>query len=104
MALGAQDPLKKLQKKYPDLPGFSLRNGYVKVSLAWILDHVCKLKGIRKGDIGTYNSQPLAIVNFGNGSACEIKKFAEEISHSVKEKTDIMPEYEISFIGNWKKC
>lgn len=87
--------------KYPGLPGFVLPNEEVKIPLAWILDHICEIKGARRGAVGTHEKQPLAIVNYGGATAREIKAFADELARAVKEKTKIMPEYEVSFVGDW---
>jgi UDP-N-acetylmuramate dehydrogenase len=48
--------------------------------------------------VGTYETQPLAIVNYGGASASEVHEFSEMIRRSVKEKTGIVLQYEVSFI------
>lgn len=88
---------------YHELPGFILSDGKVKVPLAWIIDHICGMKGARRGAVGTHDKQPLAIVNYGGATAREVKDFADEIANAVKEKTGITPEYEVSLVGNWSK-
>lgn len=92
---------ESLRAEYPELPGFILTNGEVKVPLAWILDHICGVKGLRRGAVGTHEKQPLAIVNYDGATAREIKTFADELARAVKEKTNITPEYEVSLVGDW---
>ncbi len=97
----AQERYNSLSSRYPGMPYFPQRNGMVKIPLAWILDHVCGMKGARHNRVGTYEKQPLAIVNYGGATAREIKTFADELVQAVKEKTGIVPEYEVSLVGNW---
>ena len=90
-----------LAGQYPGLPAFPQKDGRVKIPLAWILDKACGLKGAREGEVGLYERQPLALVNFGNAHATDIRAFAEKIVRHVKEKTGIEPEYEVSLVGKW---
>ncbi len=85
---------ESLQKKYPDIKGFSTPSGEVKVSLAWVIEHVCHMKSARVGDAGLAPNQSLVVCNFGNATARDIRMLAEKIVTSVKEKTniDIVPE------------
>ena len=98
----------KLCEKYPDLPGYTVykvRSGVsrqvsgVKIPLAWVLDRICGLKGLRKGNVGLYKTQPLVLVNYGGATAEEIEMFARDIQKKVFDMTHITPEYEISFVG-----
>ncbi len=88
----------ELIKKYPSMPSFSAGDGFRKIPLAWILDKVCGLNGFREGNVGLYETQPLALVNFGEATTTEIKNFAEKISGIVKEKTDLNIEWEVNLI------
>ena len=112
----------ELKKKFPDLPGFPIdadRRGYkdtqmnadkngllrikdkglkIKVSLAWILDNICGLKGYRKGNVALFEKQPIVLVNTGGATSNEIKEFAEEIIACVKSKTGIEIEWEVQKI------
>lgn len=97
---------RELLKKYPFAPCFSVdeyrgnsKEPMVKVPTAWILDKVCGLKGAQRGSVGVYEKQPLVLVNFGKGTAEEIKVLANEIMTSVKEKTDIVISPEVEFVG-----
>jgi len=90
-----------LNTTYPGLPGFVVAKGSIKIPLAWILDHVCGLRGYREGTVGTYESQPLAIVNYGGATAKDIRAFADKIARIVEEKTGILPEREVLLVGDW---
>lgn len=88
-----------LKKRFPELPVYPYSDEDVKVSLAWILDHVCGFKGATRGNVGTYKNQALVLVNNGGATANEIKSFAHELARSVLEKTGIEVEAEIEYVG-----
>ncbi len=92
--------VSELQCTYPELPCFKASNGDVKVSLAWILDHILKWKGVRRGKVGTFSNQPLVIVNYGKENADEIKMFTNEIKKDVKKKINIKIISEVTVIKN----
>lgn len=89
---------EELQKKFKKLPLYFLEDGNVKVSLAWLLEHGCNWKGIRRGNVGVFDKQPLILVNYMNGNAQEIKTLADEIIKDIKDKTKINIELEITYV------
>lgn len=89
---------ESLVKKYPELPVFQTDGDNVKVPTAWILDKICGFKGLRKGNVGVYENQALVLVNFGGGTAQEIKNLAQEMIVSVKQKTGITISPEVEFV------
>lgn len=89
---------EELKNTYPDLPVYPSSDTELKISLAWIIDHVCGYKGVSKGDVGTYKNQALVLVNNGSASSSEVISFAEEIKKIVKEKTGIDAEYEVQLV------
>lgn len=110
----SQEHYSELKKHYSDIPGYGMSestndtnlqiatntNDYegVKVPLAWILDHICGLRGIKEGAVGLYEKQPLSVVHFGGGSADEIMCFAKKVKKEVKEKTGITIEREVVLV------
>ncbi len=84
----------ELLSKYPSLPVFPFGDNLMKVSLGFILDKICGLRGYRVGDVGLFDRQALVLVNYGNASENDIKNFAEEIADKVFEKTKIKIEWE----------
>lgn len=96
-----EEKYNKLLNQYPELPFFPAGNGFKKIPLAWVLDKVCQLKGYRDGNVGLYETQPLAIVNFGGATSLEIKKLAQKIFDEVKNKTEIEIEWEVIPVGNF---
>jgi UDP-N-acetylenolpyruvoylglucosamine reductase len=71
-------------------------------TLAWILDHVCGWRGFRRGQVGVYHRQPLALVNFGGATASEIMTLARAIEHDVRGATGIDIEMEVLKVGTFK--
>lgn len=92
----------ELAVRFPGLPLFSVADSptLVKTSAAWIIDHVCGLRGAIRGTVGTYETQPLVIINRGNATARDVLTFSQEIISAVKEKTGIMLEPEVEYVSS----
>lgn len=85
-----------LKKNYPDMPGFEQPGDMVKVPLGWILDKVLNLRGIKNGNVGTYEGQALVLINCGHATAVEITNVADEISKKVSEVLGVNIEWEVT--------
>lgn len=92
----------ELKKRHPALPGFELKikdKGLrIKMSLAWVLDNICDLKGYAKGNVRLFEHQPIVLVQNGSASCTEVEAFAKEIAERVKKKTGIEIEWEVQRI------
>ena len=86
----------RLRKSYPDIPSYP-EGQCVKIPAAWLIEKA-GWKGAREGNTGTWPSQPLVIVNYGNATGKEIFDFSERIMHSVKDQFDIELEREVRVI------
>lgn len=73
---------------YPDAPQFQVENG-VKVSLAWILDHVVSAKGMRVGGAFVWDKQPLVIATNTNATGNDVRTLMSELQKKVFEATNI---------------
>ncbi len=93
----SEDVFVELQKLYPELSGHRTEGG-VKLSLGWILDHICGLRGFTEGHVRTYEMQALVLVAEQGATAQEIDIFAQKISARVKEKIGIDIEREVTQI------
>ncbi|OHA26517.1 MAG: UDP-N-acetylenolpyruvoylglucosamine reductase [Candidatus Taylorbacteria bacterium RIFCSPHIGHO2_02_FULL_46_13] len=91
----SQSVYEKLQSEHPDLPGFPTGKGHVKLSLAWIIDHICKFKNLRVGDAIVSEKQALVICNDGHARAEDVTALAKSIFHAVKNATGIEIEPEV---------
>ena len=87
-----------LKKQFPDMPMYEAGLGMFKIPLGYVLDKVCRLKGIRYGNVGLYENQALVLVNYGDATADEIKKFAQTIIDVVMRKTKIVVTPEVQYI------
>ena len=90
----------KLLKEYPQMPSYEVDERKFKIPAAWIMDHVCNLNGKREGGVGVYETQPLAVVNYGGATAKDVTKFIEMLKKEVKDKTGIELEMEVCELKN----
>lgn len=89
------DHYKALLLEYPDLPSYPESENNTKVSLGWILDNVCHLKGFSRDGVSLYEKQALVLINDSATSAKQIDDFADFVKEKVKEKTGIEIEREV---------
>jgi UDP-N-acetylmuramate dehydrogenase len=87
-----------LQEKYPDIPMIKLEDGY-KIPSAWLIEHIAKMKGDRIGNIGTWPTQPLVLVNYGGATLEELEEFSLMIIEKIKNEIGVTLEREVNFIG-----
>lgn len=83
---------------YPGMPSYPAGEK-VKVSLAWILDHACNLKGYALGKVRLFEKQPLVVVAEIGASAKEVQHLSEAVSGIVEGKTGIRIEPEVEWVG-----
>lgn len=88
----------QLQNEYNDIPGYEQEGGGVKISLGFVLDSICGLKGYRVDNVRLFEQQALVLVADKNASAEEIDLFAKKIEEKVFEKTKIKIEREVKKI------
>jgi UDP-N-acetylmuramate dehydrogenase len=94
-----KDKWNELKGTYPGLPGFPESDGRVKVSLGWILDHVCDAKSLRLGGASVYEKQALVIVAKPGATAAEVVELAGELMKRVKEKTGVELISEVEWVN-----
>jgi len=88
---------ESLIKKFPDIPSYPAPAGARKIPAAWLIEH-CGWKGKRLGDAGTFEKQPLVLVNHGNASGRQILDLAKSIEEDVAVKYGIKLEKEVNII------
>ncbi len=88
---------KRFLEKFPSAPLYNLGGRRYKASAAWLIDHA-KMKGVRQGDAGTYEKQPLVIVNHGQATGRDISEFAHSIKKEVKRVFGIKLEPEVVIV------
>lgn len=88
----------EIKKLFPDLPIFqSDKKGYSKLAAGWLIEQA-GMKGVRRGDAGTYKNQALVIVNYGKASGAQLNELAQEIQDKVLEKFKIQLDPEVRII------
>ena len=83
----------------PNVPAFDLKDGFVKVSAAWLIDHA-GMKGTSIGGAQVYPKQPLVIVNKGDATSADIVNLAKSVSHEVNRKFGIRLHPEVNYIDS----
>ncbi|MFZ2303224.1 MAG: UDP-N-acetylmuramate dehydrogenase [Minisyncoccia bacterium] len=96
---------EELKKQFPEIKAYpqgakgnSQGDNKVRLSAAWLLDHVGKWRGVRRGDAGVHEKQSLILVNYNTASAGEMLSLAHDIKKDIKEKTNIILEEEVVII------
>jgi UDP-N-acetylmuramate dehydrogenase len=90
------EQFEKLSKSFPGIVSFP-QEGKIKLAAAWMIEQ-CGWKGIRRGNAGVHETQPLVLVNHGNASGAEIMELGEEIRKSVFEQFGVTLETEVNVI------
>ncbi len=86
-----------LRSTYPEIPLIQVEEGY-KIPAAWLIEHIAEAKGVKMGDVGTWPTQPLVIVNYGKTTANELLDFSSRITQKIEEKTGISLEREVNYV------
>ncbi len=86
----------ELRSQWEKIPGYPDGTGWVKVPAAWLIEKA-GWKGLRLGNVGTYESQALVIVNHGGATGKEVLDFSKKIQQAVSELfgIDLIPEVNI---------
>jgi UDP-N-acetylmuramate dehydrogenase len=92
-----QPQFEVLKKSFPNVVGYALNNGKVKLAAGWLIEQ-CGWKGYRKGDAGCHAKQALVLVNYGNATGAEILTLSSEIIASVAQKFNVDLEREVNII------
>jgi UDP-N-acetylmuramate dehydrogenase len=80
---------ERLLKIFPAMPSYPAEGGKVKIPAGWLIEHVAGFRGVRRGDVGSFENQSLVIVNYGSATAREVRDFTEDIRMKVREETGI---------------
>lgn len=88
---------ERLKKQYPELPGYPMDDGTVKVPAGWLIEEA-GWKGKVLGNAGTYRNQALVIVNHGGATGREILELAQNVQEAVRQQFDIELDPEVNII------
>lgn len=90
---------KKILSKYVHVPYYPQKNGFIKISAAWLIEK-CNFKNIQIGDAAIYEKHKLILINKKKATGQEILKLAKIIQKNILKKFDILLEPEIDFINS----
>jgi UDP-N-acetylmuramate dehydrogenase len=93
----SEDEFESLSKAHPDIPSYPAQEGARKIPAAWLIEQ-CGWKGKRIGDAGTFEKQPLVLVNHGNATGRQILGLAKSIEEDVDVKYGIRLEKEVNIV------
>jgi UDP-N-acetylenolpyruvoylglucosamine reductase len=91
------DLYNTIKEKFADVPSYPVDKDSVKIPAAWLIQ-TCGWKGKREGNVGSHETQPLVIVNYGGASGKEIYEFGKKIQDDVRQKFGIELEMEVNII------
>lgn len=86
-----------IRVEYSDIPSYPDCDNQVKIPAAWLIEKA-GWKGKRIGNVGTWPTQPLVIVNYGGASGQEILDFSKKIQEGVEELFGISLEREVNLV------
>lgn len=88
----------RLKADYPDIPGYNLPDGRVKVPAAWLIDR-CGWKGRRIGGAAVWQKQPLVLVNIdGTATAADVIALQQAIRDDVALRFGVQLTPEVEFV------
>ena len=88
---------EELQQAWNELPGYPDKPGYIKVPAGWLIEKA-GWKGRRSGNAGTWSTQALVIVNYGDADAEEILALADSIRLDVLKQFGVALSPEVNLI------
>jgi len=88
---------KCIRMDYPAIPSYPDAQNQVKIPAAWLIEQ-SEWKSRRIGNVGTWPSQPLVIVNYGGATGKEILEFSEQIRNDVNKKFGVYLEREVNVV------
>jgi len=86
-----------IRVEYPEVPFFPDKDNQMKLPAAWLIEKA-GWKGKRIGNIGTWPSQALVIVNYGGATGQEIFDFSQKIVKDVESSFGVTLEREVNVI------
>ncbi len=88
---------KCIRVDYQDIPSYREAGNCVKIPAGWLIEKA-GWKGKRIGNVGTWPTQALVIVNYGGASGQEILDFSEQIRDDVDRKFGIYLDREVNVV------
>ncbi|MCK4880661.1 MAG: UDP-N-acetylmuramate dehydrogenase [Bacteroidales bacterium] len=86
-----------IRVEYPKVPFYPRAGNQMKIPAAWLIEK-SGWKGKRVGNVGTWPTQPLVLVNYGGATGQEIYDFSEKILEDVERLFGVTLEREVNVI------
>jgi len=86
-----------IRVEYPDVPFYPDDGNQMKIPAAWLIEK-SGWKGKRIGNVGSWPSQPLVLINYGGATGQEIYDFSQKILEDVEGIFGITLEREVNVI------
>jgi UDP-N-acetylmuramate dehydrogenase len=86
-----------IRVEFPEIPFYPDAGNQVKIPAAWLIEK-SGWKGKRIGNVGTWPTQPLVIVNYGGATGQEIYDFSVNIMEDVERIFGVTLEREVNVI------
>lgn len=94
----SKDKFDALKGKFPELVGYSVSEGEVKLAAGWLIDQA-GLKGFTLGPVGMHKDQALVMVNHGGATRADVEKLMRHVQEQVHDVYSVSLEHEPIFIG-----
>ncbi len=91
------EQFRRLAGEFPEMPSYPVHSGARKIPAAWLIEQ-CGWKGKRLGDAGTYEKQPLVLVNYGRATGRDILELSSRIERDVSLKFGIQLDKEVNVV------
>jgi len=93
----SKEVFEKLKAAYPQVPHYPVNASEVKIPAAWLIQEA-GFKGKRRGQAGSYQHQPLVLVNYGAEKADDLLNLKKEIQTEVTERFGICLHPEVTIL------
>lgn len=87
-----------LKAAYPDMPSYPVNDDSCKVPAGWLIER-CGWKGRSLGPAAVHDRQALVLVNRGGATGEDVRRLADAVIGSVREKFGIVLKAEVNYIS-----
>ena len=88
---------RRLQKLYPDIPGWPVNDKLIKIPSAWLIERA-GFKGKKFGPVGMHERQALVMVNYGGAKPAQALALSIKIKLAIQKRFGLDLQEEINII------
>lgn len=93
----SKDFFSVLKDKYPDIKGYPIEDGKIKVPAAWLIEK-SGWKAYKNDSVGVHEKQALVLINHHEANGLDVYNLSQEILEDVHRKFGIQLEREVNII------